>query len=117
MKRRFRLRSSTDFERVRRSGKSYAHPLVVLVIAPSGAEQARVGVAAGRSVGNAVLRNRARRVLRACLNEHLEQLRPGWDLVLLARRGMPTASSAVVQQAVLQLLKRANLLVQSDDHE
>jgi ribonuclease P protein component len=117
VKRRFRLRSSTDFERVRRSGKSYTHPLVVLVAARHGEQPVRVGVAAGRSVGNAVLRNRAKRVLRACLDEHLAQLQPGWDLVFLARRGLPAAPYAVVQLAVRQLLMRAKILVQSNEYE
>nr|HMN60807.1 ribonuclease P protein component [Anaerolinea sp.] len=81
MKRRFRLRSTTDFERVRRSGKSFPHPLVVLVAAPNDLDQVRVGVAAGRSVGGAVAREPAKRVLRACVEHWLADLRPGWDLI------------------------------------
>ena len=40
MQRKFRLTRSEDFKRVRRSGKSYAHPLVILIVQNS--EQPRV---------------------------------------------------------------------------
>jgi ribonuclease P protein component len=117
VKRRFRLRSSTDFERVRRSGKSFPHPLVVLICAQNDLEQTRIGVAAGRSVGNAVARNRAKRVLRACVDAKLESLRPGWDLVLLARQPLVDASFQEAVLAVERVLRRAKLLVQSNEHE
>ena len=64
MQRKFRLTRSTDFKRVRRTGKSYAHPFVVLVVQASEVPRVRVGVTAGRSVGGAVQRNRAKRLLR-----------------------------------------------------
>ncbi len=117
MKRRFRLRSSTDIERVRRSGKSFPHPLVVLVSAPSGSEQTRIAVAAGRSVGNAVARNRAKRLLRACLEPWLVDLRPGWDVIFLARKPLIDAGFREIYLAVERVLRRANLLVQSNEPE
>ena len=77
MKRRFRLTRSTDFKRVRRSGKSYAHPLVVLYALKSDQAGVRVGVSAGLAVGNAVKRNRAKRLLRAAMNELITADSPG----------------------------------------
>jgi len=117
VKRRFRLRSTTDFERVRRSGKSFPHPLVVLVAAPNDLDQVRVGVAAGRSVGGAVARNRAKRVLRACVDHWLADLRPGWDLILLARKPLVEAGYLETLQAVERVLRRANLLLKTHEHE
>jgi hypothetical protein len=58
VKRRFRLTRSTDFKRVRRIGRSYAHPLVVLIVASNEIQQARIGIVAGKTVGMAVERNR-----------------------------------------------------------
>ena len=92
VKRRFRLTRSTDFKRVRRSGKSYAHPLVVLYAMKSDeprTRSCRVGVSAGLAVGNAVKRNRAKRLLRAAMNELLPQTVPGSDLLLIARSPLP----------------------------
>ncbi len=110
MKRRFRLKRATDFQRVRRDGRSYAHPLVVLVVAPHEEGHIRVGVAAGRTVGNAVARNRAKRRLREVMRPLLPSLPPGWDLMLIARAPLNQASFAELQQAVHTLLRRAGLL-------
>ena len=110
MKRGFRLTSSTDIKRVRRSGKSYAHPLVVLYAARSEASAVRVGVSAGLGVGNAVKRNRAKRLLRAAMNELLPQTVPGSDLLLIARPALPASDLRQTRAALSSLLKRAGLL-------
>lgn len=110
MKQRFRLTRSTDFQRVRRMGKSYAHPLIVFITAPNELGQLRVGIAAGRTVGTAVERNRAKRRLRACIAEWLSFLSGGWDMIFLARKPIHQASYAELCAAVQGLMKRAGLL-------
>lgn len=110
MNRKFRLTRSTDFKRVRRLGKSYAHPLAVLVVLPSQHEGTRFGLAAGRSVGNAIQRNRAKRLLREAIRPLLTDTLPGYDVIVLSRYGTPRASFQNVQSAVLNLFHRAHLL-------
>ncbi len=110
MKRRFRLTRSTDFKRVRRCGKSYAHPLVVFLVSPNTFEQVRVGVVAGRAVGPAVQRNRAKRRLRACVAAYLPGLSGGWDMVFLARKPIAQAGFIEICAAVKDLLIRAGML-------
>lgn len=98
-------------ERVRREGKSYAHPLTVLVACPQLEPAApRVGVVAGRSVGGAVQRNRAKRLLREALRTHAKQVKDGWDLMLIARAPLASVKLAQAQAAVNQLLHRAHVL-------
>ncbi|MGD2157375.1 MAG: ribonuclease P protein component [Anaerolineales bacterium] len=106
----FRLRKSTDFERVRRHGKSYAHPLIVLIALRNNLDRTRIGVAAGKSLGKAVNRNRAKRVIRAAVNPTLQSIEPGWDLVFLARKPLINAAFATIRSAILELLSRANLV-------
>jgi ribonuclease P protein component len=113
----FRLTRSTDFERVRRLGKSFPHPLVVLVAAPNQLDHVRVGVAAGRSVGNAVQRNRAKRLLRAGMDCWLTEVKAGWDFVLLARKPLAESGLVKTRSALETLLKRANLLVQTNEQD
>lgn len=113
MNRRYRLKRSTDFERVRRTGRSFPHPLVVLLVAPNHLEQVRVGIAAGRSIGPAVVRNRAKRLLRAAMQPLLPDLKPGWDLLLLARKPLSEAGYWEARAALEMLLERAHLLMRS----
>jgi ribonuclease P protein component len=110
VQRKFRLTRSTDFKRVRRTGKSYAHPFVVLVVQTSEAPRVRVGVAAGRFVGGAVQRNRAKRLLREAMRPLLPDLLPGWDLILIARPALPAKSLLEIRQVLTSLLRRAQII-------
>ncbi|MEA4910378.1 MAG: ribonuclease P protein component [Chloroflexi bacterium] len=109
MKRRFRLTRSSDFVRVRRTGKSYADPLVVLITVPSADSSIHVGITAGRSVGNAVQRNRAKRQLRSCMDQLLPFLLPEHDIVLIARKPILQADFSQICMAVQHLLARAGV--------
>ena len=112
MQSKFRLTRSEDFKRVRRIGKSYAHPLVVLVTQASEnpTHHVRVGVAAGKTTGTAVHRNRAKRLLREALRPSLASLSSGWDIILIARPALVTATLADTRAALLNLLRRAKIL-------
>jgi len=113
VQRKFRLTRSEDFKRVRRSGKSYAHPLVVLIVLKrekSDHADIRVGVAAGRSVGTAVIRNRAKRLLREAMRTMIPNIASNLDLILIARAGLAAASLADTRQALENLLQRAQII-------
>jgi len=109
VKRKFRLTSATDFKRVRRYGKSFAHPLVVLIAHPNDLNISRFGISAGRSVGNAAQRNRAKRQLREIVRPIIPKIYSGWDIVILARRGCTNAEFHKLQSAITELLTKAQL--------
>jgi ribonuclease P protein component len=107
----FRLTRSEDFKRVRRTGKSYAHPLVVLVVqACNACTHVRVGVTAGKTTGTAVHRNRAKRLLREALRPYLTSFSFGLDLILIARPPLVTATLADTRAALENLFRRAQIL-------
>ena len=110
MQRKYRLTRSTDFKRVRRTGKSYAHPFVVLVVQVGEAHRVCVGVTAGRSVGGAVQRNRAKRLLREAIRPLLPDLLPSWDIILIARSALLAESLPDIRQALTGLLHRAEII-------
>lgn len=108
--RQFRLTSAADFKRVRRTGKSYAHPLGVLIACPSDTLHTRYGVTAGRAVGGAVHRNRAKRRLREALRSLSPAVQAGWDVVVIARPGLNEAEWPELLAALEQLLRRARII-------
>jgi len=110
VQRNFRLTRSEDFKRVRRDGKSYAHPLVVLIVQNNDQPRVRVGVAAGKSVGTAVIRNRAKRLLREAMRTLIPTIASGTDLILIARPALASAALADAQHALENLLQRARIL-------
>jgi len=111
VQRKFRLARSEDFKRVRRSGKSYAHPLVVLIVQTHDQPRVKVGVTAGRTVGTAVYRNRAKRLLREAMRPLIPSIVSGLDLILIARPGLTAATLEETRQALLTLLQRAQILI------
>ncbi len=104
------MRKAAEFQRVRARRRSWAHPLLVLYAAENGTEVTRVGIVAGRWVGNAVTRNRVKRRVREAIRERYDQLVSGYDLVWVARPGLAAADQATLVAAVEQLLRRARLL-------
>ncbi len=78
---------------------------------PVGQPRVKVGVAAGRTVGTAVHRNRAKRLLREAIRPLIPNLTSGLDLILIARPGLASASLEETRQALLTLLQRAQILI------
>jgi ribonuclease P protein component len=95
---------------VRRLGKSYAHPLAVLIVQANEEHRLRIGVLATRSVGGAVERNRGRRLLRAAIQPWIARIPPGWDILLIARQPLLSATFSQIQTALETLIARARLL-------
>ena len=107
------LKKSWEFDRVRREGRTWAGGLVVLNAAPGNVDFIRCGFIAGKKVGGAVERNRARRLMREAMRARLTSIKPGWDLVWIGRAGIEKATYGKVLADVDALLTRSRLLAQS----
>ena len=105
-----RLRRSSDFQRVRATGRSWTNRLLVLIVSANDLNRVRVGITASRRVGGAVVRVRARRLVREAVRPWLRSMCGGWDVVFVARKPLANASYQDVAPAVAQLLGRAGLL-------
>ena len=109
MNRRHRLAHSEEFQRVRRQGRSWSHSLLVLLALRNDLAYSRFGFVTSRRIGKAVVRNRARRLMREAARVRLGQVTSGWDIVLVARAPMAQADFWRVGEALDSLLRRAEL--------
>jgi len=109
---RHRLRNSADFAAVfrgaRGAGGSRSGSRLIVVHANSTDARAgqppRVGLVVSKAVGNAVVRNRTKRILRAQMSARIGQLPEGLDVVIRAKPDLPGTPTASVAQDLDLLL-------------
>ena len=109
MKRKNSLTRAIDIERVKRTGISFANPLMALIAAPNSLPFSRFAIAAGRSIGNAVKRNRAKRQLCSCLDALFETINPGWDFIVYGRIRISSAKYYEIRLAMNDIMQEAGL--------
>ena len=102
---------NSEFARAYARGKSYVHPYVVMYVNKNRAGCTRVGLTASKKVGNAVMRNRARRVMRAALSEVLKGDVGRYDIVLVARGVTPRLKSTILIPVLEKMFREAGLSV------
>ena len=109
--RKMRLKQARDFARVRREGRRLACGGFIAnwQVLPPGS-QTHLGVITARKLGNAVIRTRARRLLREVFRLHQHELSQPVDLVLVAQPPLVGKNMAVVDEMYLGMLRKAKLL-------
>ena len=107
------LRRREDFQRVLATGHSRADNYLVLKLAEGTGSQSRIGLVTSKKVGGAVQRNRVRRRLREILRPI--SLKPGVDLVFIARSSAGQAPFVTLENSVKSLLKRSGLVVAENE--
>ena len=104
------LHKNKSFQAVYRLGKSVANRMAVLYVVPNEEKRRRIGFAAGKRLGCAVVRNRVKRLLREAYRLHQHRLKEGFDLVLVGRQSMIKSDCRSVSKAFLDLCAKANIL-------
>lgn len=104
-----RLRDTLDFQRVYNAQEALHGPSVVVFYSVNGLPVARVGVSVGRKHGNAVKRNRIKRVLREAFRQVKEQMPAGYDYVLIPRRSVKEYKTCDVRSALENLARKIPL--------
>ena len=104
------LKENRDFRRLYKQSASYVSPALVVYLKETRAGFSRLGITAGKKIGSAVLRNRAKRVIREAYREFLPKFNRNVDMVIVARRKAAFVKTDIVKQEIEILFKKANLI-------
>ena len=102
------LTRSQQYAQVQTMGRSWSCELLVMRAMPNDLDRSRLGFSVSKRVGKAVVRNKVKRRLREILRS--VSLRPGRDIVFIARPAAAAADFAALRDAALDLLSRAHLI-------
>lgn len=100
-----RLKKSPEFKRAGEAAHKEVGRFFVVLGSYTGHSAPRLGLAVGRKAGNAVQRNRIKRITREAFRLRLRDL-PAWDFVIIARGDAGQASSASLYRDIRRLLDR-----------
>jgi ribonuclease P protein component len=101
-----RLRHRQDFLRAQAQGERLHTRHFGLVLAPMATASPRLGLVVTRRLGNAVRRNRVKRLLREFFRRHKTEL-PAVDLVIMAKKGAAALGYHQVEEELGRMLSRA----------
>lgn len=103
------LTRKKQFELVYDEGKTWAGKELVVKALPNGLDSSRYGFTVSRRVGKAVVRNRVKRLLREIVRQ--TPLKPGWDIIFIARNPAAGVDYIKLGKSVRKLLFRAGIFV------
>lgn len=110
MKRAVTLKENYEFRRLYRKGKSAVGGGMVMYCHKNKLGHNRLGLTASVKLGHAVARNRSRRRLREVYRLNQENLKKGYDIILVARTRTVTASWKELNDTFMKLSRKLDLL-------
>lgn len=106
----YRLRQEKDIKALFARGKSVFDIVLGIKFKRNNFSHSRFAVVVGSKISKrAVVRNLIKRRLRAVLEKHLEDFRPGFDVIILVKEGVTKRAFVDLESELLGLLERAGI--------
>ncbi len=110
LKKENRLKRNEDFRLVYREGKfAVSRPVVVYYRRRNQDTTLRAGIVVSKKIGNSYIRSRHKRLLREALRPLIPRIKPGHDVVLVARKAIVGEDQANIRSTLENLLQKARL--------
>jgi ribonuclease P protein component len=109
-----RMKTLAEFERCFQRKRSASDAVLILYACENGLDHPRLGCSVSKKVGNAVVRNRYKRLFREAFRLRQHDLPPGIDLILIPRSGGEPTLAALKESIVRLARQAANKLGRPD---
>ncbi len=110
-----KLKENRDFRRAYNRGKAFVTPFMVVYVNKNRGDNIRLGITAGKKIGKAVKRNRAKRVITAAFRSALPEISMGYDFVIVARTRILNVKSTDVLIQLNKALHAAGVLKEKNE--
>lgn len=104
------IKKNREFRRAYLKGKSEVSPNLVTYVIKNRYKKNRVGITTGKKIGNAVKRNRARRVIKSAYFELQQKLKPGFDIVFVGRAKTTVSKMQIVKSEMERQFYKLGIL-------
>ena len=104
------VKKNNEFRRAYAKGKSYVSPIVVMYVLKNKKGYSRFGITTSKKIGNAVHRNRCRRIIKEAYRKILPSVKSGYDFIFVARVKTSQSSSNEIFKCIEKYMKKANVL-------
>ena len=98
------LKKNRDFQQVYSEKISYANKYLVMYIRENHKNQNRLGISVSKKVGNSVVRHRTTRLIRESYRLNQDNLKTGYDMVVIARQTAKGQNYHTIESAFLHLI-------------
>ena len=110
MKKQYRIKKSEDIEQVLKKKNSVGNKnYIIYIMKNSEAKHFRLATSVSKKLGNAVVRNRQKRLIKEVFNKYKEMILP-FDIFVIARNNSTTLELPEVENNLVYLLKKINVL-------
>ncbi len=117
VEKKYRLKKRHEFNRVYNRGRSYSNrELVLYVYNNKNTPQQRLGISVSRRVGNAVVRNRIRRLIKEVVRQLQKdfKLKDNVDLIIIARQPSAEMNYQDFQRSIIDLFKKSSIVIRDN---
>ena len=104
------LKSNSDFRRLYNRGKAVTDPALVVYYSKNRAGICRIGITTSKKIGNAVERNRSRRLLKEAFRSVCPRVIPQYDIVIVARSKTKYVKSTRLAEIMLEIFNSQGML-------
>ena len=108
------LTENYEFLRVYKKGKAYNGRLVVVYLFKRRDNRKRLGITATKKVGKACVRNRARRLIYESVRLFMPMIKPGYDMVVVAKGSIVSSDFSAVFKEISYFLKKADVILSAE---
>ena len=110
----FRIRQNRDYRRIYSAGRRFSNRAGLMYVVRTKREPVRIGFVTTKRIGNAVARNRARRLMKEVYRLHRHELSSHYEAILLAAAFLTTATYSEAEKALLALWRKAEICFSSE---